>query len=478
MNTSRCLIPSITALQALIIVLMLAAGPVLAQNKTPEETMDTPLVQEQLSEKSTDTEPIIQAGPVRSIISIQGRLTTPSGTPINGLRTIVFTFYDESYDGEAKCQDSDDVDVINGIFNADIDYCTSSDVGGQQLYLGVKVEDDAEMTPRLPVRPVPYSYSLRPGAIIMGDTSVAILHVENTHPSGRGVRAYAMSETGTNYGIIGASRSPEGYGGYFYNNGDGTALYGKAVSETGVVYGIHGMSEADQGRGVYGEGMNVAGGIGVEGKSNIGTGVYGNSDNGLGVYGSTGNSSGNYGLYTGDNIYSRNFHTLGATMQVVQNGGSTSLEPGDVAAFSGMGTSTDTGAMPTIQVVAATSADSTAVAGVVYSRYNIEAIAENGEGMATQSMSDLDITPEGQVEPGEYLLMVVRGPAQVKASALSESIRPGDLLSSAGIAGHAARATQLDLGNVQTAMPGTVVGKALESLDSKKELIYVFVTLQ
>ncbi len=277
--------------------------------------------------------------------------------------------------------------------------------------------------------------------------------------------------------IVGISNSPSGAAGYFYNNGGGAGLHGRAITTTGIVYGVHGKSDSNNGRGVYGD-ASISGGIGVEGNSTIGTGVYGNSSNGYGIYGNTENSDNNYGLYTEDNLYSANIHSFGATMQIVQNGGSADLEPGDVAAFSGMGSSLCANGLPTIQVVAATSADSTAVAGVVYSRYNVEAVTGAGENITMQGMSGLEITPEGQIEPGEYLLMVVRGPAQVKASALFDSIQAGDLLSSAAIAGHAARATQLDLGNVKTAMPGTVVGKALESLDGKKELIYVFVTLQ
>jgi len=82
------------------------------------------------------------------------------------------------------------------------------------------------------------------------------------------------------------------------------------------------------------------------------------------------------------------------------------------------------------------------------------------------------------VPPGEYLLMVIQGPAQVKASALAGVIQPGDLLSSAGPAGQAAKAAQVSIDGIQTAVPGTVLGKALEPLDTGDKLIYVFVTLQ
>jgi hypothetical protein len=81
------------------------------------------------------------------------------------------------------------------------------------------------------------------------------------------------------------------------------------------------------------------------------------------------------------------------------------------------------------------------------------------------------------VAPGDYLLVVVQGPVQVKVSALSGAIEPGDLLSSAGEAGHAAKAAELTVDGVTIAPPGTVFGKALEALDEGDGLVYVFVTL-
>ena len=70
------------------------------------------------------------------------------------------------------------------------------------------------------------------------------------------------------------------------------------------------------------------------------------------------------------------------------------------------------------------------------------------------------------------------GPAQVKASALSGALQPGDLLSSATLAGYAARASEVSLGETKIALPGTVLGKVLEPLDKGEALLYIFVTLQ
>jgi hypothetical protein len=114
-----------------------------------------------------------------------------------------------------------------------------------------------------------------------------------------------------------------------------------------------------------------------------------------------------------------------------------------------------------ILVSKASAAHSTAVAGVVYARSNLEGA-----------------TLEGAAQPGETLLVVVQGPARVKVSAAAGTIQPGDLLSSSDQAGVAASAAKITIEGIQTVLPGTVFAKALEALESGEGWIYVFVTLQ
>jgi hypothetical protein len=263
------------------------------------------------------------------------------------------------------------------------------------------------------------------------------------------LRAYARATSGANYGVVGASSSSNGYGGYFYNT-----AYGDGVNGEGWF-------------GVYGAGTSQ----GVRGQSDSGYGIYGYSTNGVGAGGATNDASHNYGFYTSDNLYALNFHSAGAQMQVVLNGGQVSLEQGDVVVFDGL----VTGDPPIIKVANATVANSTAVAGVVYSRYNIRSDSEVREE-GTEGITET--TPSGPVSSGAYLLMVTRGPARVKASTLAGTIQPGDLLSCAGQAGQATKARQVSIGGVETAIPGTVYGKALEPVNKGDKLIYVFVTLQ
>jgi hypothetical protein len=108
---------------------------------------------------------------VNDVIQIQGRLTDASGNPINGSVTVTASVYDVSVGGTARCTDADVVTADHGLFTMAMDYCTASDFNGDQLFLGIKVGSDAEMTPRQEIFAVPYAWALRPGAIVKGADS-------------------------------------------------------------------------------------------------------------------------------------------------------------------------------------------------------------------------------------------------------------------------------------------------------------------
>lgn len=447
------------------VCLLLLAGPLQAEGQDPEGR----------SSDGTGEE----AAAVSARIPLQGRLTDAGGRPLDGSYTIRFRLYSAPSGGVVLCEDTNSVSVDQGLFTTDIFGCSASDLDGKAVYLGVRVGSDPEMTPRQPIYPAPYAMSLRPGAQISATlASSAIVHIENHGSSGRGLRAYAMADTGTNYGVVGAYRSADGYGGYFYNNntGDGAGAGLRAESTAGhAIVGSGGTDVADAGGwfegdvGAYGTGV-----IGLMGEGDTGAAVVGHSENHYGVFGYTDRSDQNYGLYTTDNCSAAAYHTTGAMMQIVQNGGQEPLEPGDVAVFSGIAAPLDPDGSPVIQVARAGAAGSTAVAGVVHSRYNLAAVAGDPEQIARGGQA---VTTQGPVPPGDYLLLVVQGPAQVKASALSGAIQPGDLLSSASQHGHAARAVPLSVEGASAVLPGTILGKALEPLHDGEERIYIYVTL-
>jgi hypothetical protein len=300
MNTRRSLIVSGTLILAVLLILALAVGLTQAQEPEPERDIN------EVARPDT---------PVYNVIPIQGRLTDDNGAPIDGYRTITFSLYSSSYVTTPLCQDDDSVQVNDGLFSAEMDWCESSDIDGKRLYLGIQVEGDEEMSPRESIYPVPYAFSLRPGAIISGSTSSAVLHVENWHSAGRAIRAYAMSRTGTNYAMVGGSRSPDGYGGYFYNNGGGIGLLGKTdvITSFGVVGLQPDYSISDFDTGAYWESGGLFGGRnGVVGltKEDNGWGVFGLHDasggGGAAIKGATLSSNGWSGSFTtgaGNGVY-------------------------------------------------------------------------------------------------------------------------------------------------------------------------------
>ena len=244
MNTRKWIIASGTAAVAVLLTLMLAAGLTQAQEPVTEGVV------EEVSEAAAN---------VYGYIPIQGQLTDAGGAALaDGYYDVTFSLYDASSGGTLVCADTNSVSVENGLFYSNISTCSTLDIGGQQLYLAIEVEGDGEMTPRQPIYPVPYAMSLKPGAVISGSRSDAIVHIENSNSTGRGVRAYATDTSGTNYGVIGASKSPDGYGGYFYNTAESPNT-GFAVAGTHPGYGVSDIGSWAHPAGYFGGRIGVIG---------------------------------------------------------------------------------------------------------------------------------------------------------------------------------------------------------------------------
>jgi hypothetical protein len=168
-------------------------------------------------------------------IPIQGRLTDASGVPLTGDHSVTFSLYDDPAAGILLCSTNyNPLPITNGLFNVIVTGCTSTDIDGEQLYLGVQVDADAEMTPRQPIYAVPYARSLYPGADIRGEldaSSVLALYNSSAADGSKGLWAEALGDSGITYGVFGRSNSPDGYGGFF-DNLNGVAL---RVAGSGII---------------------------------------------------------------------------------------------------------------------------------------------------------------------------------------------------------------------------------------------------
>lgn len=463
--------------------------------------------------------PEVVAEPVASGIGYQGRLTTPAGKPLAGTFAMRFIVYDGAAGGTALWDSGvQEVAVVNGLFNVQLGVNQAS-FNGRALWLSIIVEGET-LSPRQEILPAPYALSLRPGADIVGeDIPQADAVVAGYAPAtgtaffGEGNGGAGMyGESTGNYGVWGASGSSWGgyftsdqghgirvetagadiydYGAYITSQG-GYAVYAQSAinqalrGEAGNVSGIQpplgtvGVVGLGQNRGVYGASIS---GSGVYGASEGNYGLWGQSGDWRGVTGRTNRMDNNYGIYTPDNLYSANINLAGAVMQVMQNGGSEPLSLGEVVVFSGIERRVEGLDGPVVQVSKINEANSTAVAGVVYSRFNLAAVdpaVEKAALDAGKNIGEIVVTPEGEAAPGEAILVVVQGPALVKTSAAGGGvIVPGDLLSTSGRAGLAGKAATRSIDGLETAVPGTVFAKALEPLAGGPDLIYAYVTLQ
>ena len=107
--------------------------------------------------------PVYQAqAEVPKLINYQGKLTTPQGAPVDTTVPMQFSIYSDSTGGDSLWSETQpSVKVDKGIFNVLLGSVTEipeSVFTGAIRYLGVKVGDDPEMTPRRQIVSVSYAY--------------------------------------------------------------------------------------------------------------------------------------------------------------------------------------------------------------------------------------------------------------------------------------------------------------------------------
>jgi len=255
-----------------------------------------------------------------------------------------------------------------------------------------------------------------------------------------GVAGAASASTGVSYGVWGWADSEDGYGVYGYNN-KGHGVYGITLGDWNWYSGVYGRATNDHANGVTG--WNVAAGPGMYAVSEGGTAlvVKGGGSVLMGVYDWNTGSRRFRVDATGDVYADGQFHSGGADFAEMYPAAAP-LEPGTVVAIGEDG-----------RAVPASAARPTAVMGVVPRKSTIVGNSPDDPAAA-----------EGMVP------VAILGIVEVRASAASGAIRPGDLLCAGSVPGTAEKAVW--------ATPGTVIGKALEPLLSGEGTIRMLVTLR
>ena len=168
-------------------------------------------------------------------IPVQGRLTDDAGVALDGEYAITFRLYDVAIGGTALCESVlSSVTVTNGLFSTYMNASGCADViDGRQLYLGIEVGSDGEMTPRAYIDNVPYAWSLRPGAQIEASLDDPLLYAINSG-AGEGIWGTSVNSEG----LHGASGTSAGVGGYSLL---GQGLYGESLNGAAIGAGGTGI---------------------------------------------------------------------------------------------------------------------------------------------------------------------------------------------------------------------------------------------
>ncbi len=434
-------------------------------------------------------------------LSYQGVLADNAGAPKpDGMYAFTFRLYNSSSGGSALWSETQLTQVQHGLFSVVLGSVTvfpASLQFNQPYWLSVQIPPDPESSSRTPLTAVGYAFSaikadtaqyavgtVSSGPIavntagnavvgnstngrglwgtsqtfhaVVGETNAASMNgVWGKHDSANGSGVYGSSIAG--YGVFGASNniavygySPNGlavYGNSFQYGVKGLAsgtngsigVWGEATANSADVRGVYGSSNSPAGNGIVGEAFATTGGC---------RGVWGisHSPSGVGVFGQNTDPNGWAGYFAGRT----------AVNALYINGGSDLAEPFD----------TETDVEPGTVLI----------------------IDEKNPGKLRRSDREYDqrvagvASGAGGVHPGLTLRqdgmldgacsVAIAGRVYCKAEALSGPIHPGDLLTTSRIAGHAMKATDKERA------PGTIIGKAMTSLEQGEGLVLVLVNLQ
>jgi len=451
--------------------------------------------------------PESSAAPAGTTIPYAGTLTDTAGQPVaDGFYDFSFALYAAESGGEALWSEVQEGVVVEmGAFELALGEvaaipAAALDGATQWLEVGVRGSGESAFTPLLPRQPLDTTQIVAP-ASTTADAACPHDHLgeewyANVPWSNGAFKVY-------NYG-----NGPSIWG---WNGGNGNGLRGYA---TGTGLGVYG--ESQDSAGIAGRSTN---GRGVEAYSANGNGLLAHSDNSTSIYvdGAGGHgiqvaSAGDHGVYvqsagwSGVSVWSAAVagmwvHSAGQDGILVDTAGWDGVHVtgpvGGVYYGAGTKAAEDFAVLNTGEVRSKVGFSAPAndfavtmpVAGdrSVYEPGDVLIVSASGSGVAERSSmayspaavgvySSAPAFAGGRSVMGEDhsggVPVAVLGIVPCKVSAENGPIRPGDLLVTSATPSHAMRADR------ESALPGTILGKALESLDSGTGIIQILVTLQ
>lgn len=143
---------------------------------------------------------------VPNVLSYDGYLTNSNGQPINGRKDLTFTLYADPTGGTPIWQEvHQSIQVSGGVFRVVLGRGTVPQPMtipfDQQYYLGVRVGNDPEMTPRQELMPSAYSFRARTAEEVP-DTSITAEKLRPNSVTDDKIRSVSWSKiTGVNEGV-------------------------------------------------------------------------------------------------------------------------------------------------------------------------------------------------------------------------------------------------------------------------------------
>lgn len=97
---------------------------------------------------------------IPQVMRFQGRLTDKDAKPVSGTHSITFSLYDTEIQGTALWTETQaNVAIDSGIIDVLLGSVTPIDLAfDKQYWLGIKIDNDEEMSPRIMLTSVPYSF--------------------------------------------------------------------------------------------------------------------------------------------------------------------------------------------------------------------------------------------------------------------------------------------------------------------------------
>jgi len=452
-------------------------------------------------------------------ITYQGKLDK-NGVPVNGACNFTFKLYDALSAGAqiGSTITINNQPVAGGFFTAALDFGSGA-FDGQARWLEIQVQGPGDagftaLTPRQPITAAPYALYALAGPVTGSqwtNDGSGITHPGNigiAAPSSSGIKLHINGGTAENNALYAHNTSvdwatfvlrnfaPGGFGLY-----DDQSSKHYIAGRFGVGVGApEGKLQANSSSEAAIIGKHTSNWVGVYGESQTSVGVWGNAiTSGVGVQG-THNPTGAFGYLghgngwgvVGDNTVANTRGILGTqTDGVVGIAHSASHiagrfendAPGGTALYAN-----GVAKVKTLQILGGADlaerfeASEKAEPGTVMAidprspgsmRISDEAYCRRVAGVVSGAQSLASGVVLGDGEPtGSDLPIALTGRVWVKCDASQTPIRPGDLLTTAPVPGHAMVAVD------RARAAGAVLGKAMTALEAGTGMVLVLVSLQ